>query len=158
MRYLLFLPLCLLYCASPQTASQPPAVPAATTPTLIIGYTGGWGGGPAYKIENGQLYKSTKARALGMPADIVTTEFAPYEGAGGDALRKLAADYSPERVADGSAGFDCPEAASDRTCPYVIIVEKAKSQAYTRSIQNSATGAKFNAWMKRVVSVLDELR
>ena len=163
MRYLLLclLPLCYLNCSSPTMAGRTPAVPTAPTaadlPTIIIGYTGGWGGGPAYKVENGKVYKSTKARALGMPADILATDYATYSGAGTNALRQLAADFQPTTMAAFNPSFDCPEAASDRTCPYFIVVDNGQATAWTKSQQSGSNGPAFNGWMERVVAALGRL-
>lgn len=104
--------------------------------SYIIGYTGGWGGGPAYKLEAGQLFRSVADRSLGSPDQIVNdTEFSRLDDpAKLQDMASLMAEF-PTTVFNGVAPkFDCTETAWDGTCPYLIIVtEKGDSKAWTRS-------------------------
>jgi len=104
--------------------------------TYIIGYTGGWGGGPAFKLENGQLFRSAADRNVGVPDNILNTvEFSLLEEPEDlQAMTALMADY-PATVFEGvTPKFDCQEQAWDGTCPYLIVVnEKGDSKAWTAS-------------------------
>ena len=164
MRYFpLLLPLLFFACSAPTPAGRAPGAapepaPAAAVPSLIVGYTGGWGGGPAYRITDGDVFKSTKPRALGMPQDIVATDYAPYTGPGQAELRALAAAYDAGAFAGAPTGFGCPEAARDATCPYFLVVTDGTARPYVYSQEVPAGDAAFADWMKRVKDVLAVLR
>jgi len=104
--------------------------------TYLIGYTGGWGGGPAFKLEDGQLFRSAADRNVGDPDNILNAvEFSLLEEPEDlQAMTALMADY-PATVFEGIAPkFDCQEQAWDGTCPYLIVVtEKGESKAWTAS-------------------------
>lgn len=108
--------------------------------TYVIGFTGGWGGSWAYKLEGGQLFRSIEERNHGGPDMILNdVEFRLLEDpAKLQAMTAVMADY-PATVFEGVAPkFDCQEQAWDDTCPYLIVVtEKGDSKAWT--------GSEFNA-------------
>lgn len=158
MRYLNFSLLAVLFFActpKPITLDNGP-VGVGSDATFIIGYTGGWGGGAAYKLEDGQLFESVKERGIGEAEDIVATEYKPLKSATGlAALRQLASEYSAATFAEVEPKFDCPEMAYDGTCPYLIVVENGTTKAWTKSKED--TDAAFVAYMEQVREALTKM-
>ncbi|TXF87128.1 hypothetical protein FUA23_18725 [Neolewinella aurantiaca] len=157
MKSILFALLAVLLC----TCSRPVTMgnqPKATAPetTYIIGYTGGWGGGSAYKLEAGKLYESVKERGLGNAEEIAGGEFKPFRSATGlAAMNELKTNYAPAIFAQIAPKFNCPEMAYDGVCPYFIIVENGDISAWTRSEDDSAPA--FVAFMNEVEEALTKM-
>lgn len=110
--------------------------PVAIVPdaTFIIGYTGGWGGGAAYKLEDGKLYTSVEQRGLGGADAIVKTMYQPLDSSTGlAAMTDLAKRYSAKTFSQIPPKFDCKEQAHDGVCPYFIVVKGDTNSAWTRS-------------------------
>jgi len=130
---------------------------AIAGPTIYIGYTGGWGGGQAFKLEGGELFESVKERALGGPAEITGEQaYRPLKSATGQAaMRALADRYTPNIFAGVAPKFDCPEAAYDGVCPYFIIIENGEPQAWTRSKDDK--NAEFLRFMNEVEEALTKV-
>jgi hypothetical protein len=147
---------CLLFtCSKPVTMGKQPTALASQT-TYIIGYTGGWGGGAAYKLESGKLYESVKERGIGNAEAIVATEYKQLKSATGlAAMNQLAAEYSPVVFAGVDPKFNCPEMAHDGVCPYFIIVENGTTRAWTRSENDAETT--FVSFMNEVEEALTEM-
>lgn len=102
----------------------------------IVGYTGGWGGGPAYKLEAGQLFRSVANRNLGGPDMIVNdTEFRLLEDDEKlQAMTGLMSEYPATTFEAVTPKFNCEEQAWDGTCPYLIVVtENGGSKGWTGS-------------------------
>ena len=140
--------------------SMPTVDKESTTMTsdvaYLVGYTGGWGGGSAYKLEEGKLYKSVMERGIGDADAIVATDYKPLKSATGlEAMKNLAAAYSPIAFAGVDPKFDCPEMAYDGVCPYFIIVENGVARAWTRSKDDA--GPAFVAFMKEVEEALTKM-
>ena len=133
---------------------QPSAL--ASEATYIIGYTGGWGGGAAYKLESGKLYQSVKERGIGDAEAIVATAFKPLKSASGlEAMNGLAAAYKPALFSAVAPKFNCPEMAHDGVCPYFIIVENDVARAWTRSENDAETT--FVSFMDEVEEALTKM-
>ncbi len=145
----------LLTCAQPTTQGRQPVagVPEAT---FLIGYTGGWGGGPAYKLAGGTLFQSVEQRGLGGADAIVNTTFKPFDSATGlRALRDLARQYSAQTFANVPPKFDCQEMAYDGVCPYFIVVQDGQVKAWTKSeVDKDPT---FLAFMESVGEALTKM-
>ena len=145
----------LFACSKPVTMGKEPAAPTPDV-TYLIGYTGGWGGGAAYKLEGGKLYESVKERGLGETNSIVAAEFKPLRSASGlAAMEQLATDYSPDVFSGVDPKFNCPEMAYDGVCPYFIMVEDGEARAWTRSKEDSAPA--FVAFMNKVEEALTKM-
>lgn len=158
MRQLLFALLTVFFfaCTPKPTTMDNGPVGATSDATFIIGYTGGWGGGAAYKLEDGQLFESVLERGIGEAEDIVATEYKPLKSATGlAALRQLAGEYSAATFAEVSPKFDCPEMAYDGVCPYLIVVENGATKAWTKSKDD--TDAAFIAYMEQVQEALTKM-
>lgn len=135
MKYLFSLLLLAAFfsCARPNPMGRQP-VAILPDATFIIGYTGGWGGGAAYKLEDGQLYESVEQRGLGGADDIVVAAFKPLDSSTGlQAMTELAKRYSAEKFEEVPPKFDCREQAYDGVCPYLIVVEGTMHTAWTKS-------------------------
>lgn len=151
----LFLMLLLFSCSQPKTMGREPVaiVPDAT---FIIGYTGGWGGGAAYKLEDGKLYTSVEQRGLGGADAIVKAEFQPLDSSTGlTALTDLAKRYSSKIFAQVAPKFDCKEQAHDGVCPYLIVVKGNNSSAWTKSEADKDPA--FIAYMAEVQEALTKM-
>lgn len=135
MKYAFFL-LLLSFCFSCDKSDPVVEKSADNIQAYIIGYTGGWGGGPAFKLEGGQLFRSAADRNVGDPDNILNNvEFDLLEEPEDlQAMTALMANY-PTTVFEGVAPkFDCGEQAWDGTCPYMIVVdEEGESKAWTAS-------------------------
>lgn len=132
--------------------------PVAIVPdaTFIIGYTGGWGGGAAYKLEDGKLYTSVEQRGLGGADAIVKTVFQPLDSPSGlAAMTDLAKRYGPKIFSQVSPKFDCKEQAHDGVCPYIIVVKNGSNSAWTRSEVDKDPA--FVAYMADVQEALTEM-
>lgn len=117
--------------------SEPTAKSATNDITAyLIGYTGGWGGGPAFKLEGNQLFRSVAERNVGNPEALVNDpDFRLLDNPEDlQAMTALMANY-PATVFEGVAPkFDCQEQAWDGTCPYLIIVTgQGSHRAWTGS-------------------------
>lgn len=125
--------------------------------TFIIGYTGGWGGGAAYKLEDGKLYTSVEQRGLGGADAIVKTAFQPLDSSTGlAAMTDLAKRYSAKIFAQVAPKFDCKEQAHDGVCPYFIVVkDNNSSSAWTRSEVDKDPA--FVAYMNDVEEALTKM-
>jgi hypothetical protein len=124
--------------------------------TFIIGYTGGWGGGAAYKLEDGKLYTSVEQRGLGGADAIVKAEFQPMDSPTGlAAMTDLAKRYSPKTFTQVAPKFDCREQAHDGVCPYFIVTKDDNSSAWTRSEVDKDPG--FVAYMNDVQEALTKM-
>jgi len=124
--------------------------------TFIIGYTGGWGGGAAYKLEDGQLYESVEQRGLGGADAIVKAEFQSLDSPSGlAAMTDLAKRYSPKTFTQVAPKFDCREQAHDGVCPYIIVVKDNNSSAWTRSEVDKDPA--FVAYMEGVQEALTKM-
>lgn len=142
-------------CSKPVTMGKQPTAVTSNV-TYLIGYTGGWGGGAAYKLEDGKLYESVKERGIGDAEAIVATAFKPLKSASGlAAMNKLATTYSPVVFTGVGPKFDCPEMAHDGVCPYFIVVENGVAKAWTRS-ENDKTAA-FLTFMNEVEEALTKM-
>jgi len=135
MRYLLFTLLSFALCScapKPATMGKVPA-PAASGTEYLIGYTGGWGGGPAYKLAGGKLYESVDKHNPGnSEATVNDNTFEILKSASGlQALTDLANDFDEDIVTGIPPTFGCPEAAHDGVCPYFIIVENGNVRGWT---------------------------
>ncbi|MFK8161404.1 MAG: hypothetical protein AB8H12_02990 [Lewinella sp.] len=151
----LFLLFVLFACASPNTMGKQP-VAIQPNATFIIGYTGGWGGGAAYKLEDGQLYTSVEKRGLGGPDAIAGVAFQPLDSSTGlAAMRDLAKRYSPKTFTEVAPKFDCREQAHDGVCPYIIVVKDDTSNAWTMSEVDKDPA--FVAYMKDVQEALTKM-
>ncbi len=129
---------------------------SAPAATFLIGYTGGWGGGPAYKLENGALFESVAQRGLGDAEAIVATKFKSYISTTGlAALTELAQGYSRKTMANVPPKFDCKEAAYDGVCPYFIVVENGEAKAWTKSEGDKDPA--FVAFMEEVGEALTKM-
>ncbi|MEM1357713.1 MAG: hypothetical protein AAGF89_05920 [Bacteroidota bacterium] len=158
MKYLfLFLLSIALFACDKEEEVKKELLPEASD-TFIIGHTGGWGGGPAYKLEDGQLFRSVKDRFLGEPADIVDDlEYALVADADDlISVSDLVADF-PAATFDGQpTKFSCPEAAYDGMCPYLIVVEKSNTfKVWTLSEQDDASPT--DDYLERVSNLLIDL-
>ena len=135
MKYVFYL-LLFTFCFSCEKSDPVVENISDETQAYIIGDMGGWGGGPAYKLEGGQLFRSVENRNLGGPDMIVNdAEFRLLEDPENlQAMTTTMANY-PTAVFEGVAPkFDCQEQAWDGTCPYLIVVtEKGKSKGWTAS-------------------------
>lgn len=140
--FLFLLSLALFACEKEEVAKKE-QLPEANS-AFIIGTTGGWGGGPAYKLENGQLFRSVANINLGGPEDIVNdADYQLMTDPDDVALvSDLLADY-PEAVFSAQpTKFDCPEEALDGRCPYLIVVNENNSfRAWTRSSSDADSDA-----------------
>jgi hypothetical protein len=140
MRYLLFTFLAFTLCAcTPKPATMGKASGPADNASYLIGYTGGWGGGPAYKLEGGKLYESVDKHNPGnAEATVNDNTFEVLKSAAGlQAMIDLADDFDEDIVTDVPPGFDCPEMAYDGVCPYFIIVKDGKVRGWTMSEKGS---------------------
>jgi hypothetical protein len=142
-------------CSKPVTMGKTPIaiVPDAT---FLIGYTGGWGGGAAYKLEDGKLYQSVQARGIGDADAIVATAFKPLKSTTGlSAMNELATNYAPALFAQIPPKFNCPEMAHDGVCPYFIVIENGVAKAWTRSdVDKEPT---FVTFMNKVEEALTKM-
>lgn len=128
--------------------------------TFFIGYTGGWGGGPAYKLEDGQLFRSVEDNFLGEPADIINavTYALVTDTEKIQMVSSLAGDFPASDFAGISSKFDCPEQAYDGTCPYLIQVKgKDEFSFWTLSELDEELDPGFTDYLTRVSNVLDQL-
>lgn len=151
----LFLAFVLFSCSQPKTMGRQPIamVPDAT---FLIGYTGGWGGGPAYKLEDGKLFESEEKRGLGNADAIVGTKFQPLDSATGlQAMTELAKQYKAKTFVNVPEKFDCAEMAYDGVCPYFIVVKNGKAQAWTKS--EADKDPSFLAFMEQVGEALTKM-
>ncbi len=159
MKYLLFtfLTFTLCTCAPKPTAMGNISAPAGNT-AYLIGYTGGWGGGPAYKLEVGQLYESADKHNPGnAEATVNDNTFEILKSASGlKALTDLAQDFDEDIVTGVPPVFDCAEAAYDGVCPYFIVVENGNVRGWTLS-EKSIYPADFKAFMEQVGEALTKM-
>lgn len=128
--------------------------------TFFIGYTGGWGGGPAYKLEDGQLFRSVEDNFLGEPADIINAvTYAPVTDTEKlQMVSSLADDFPASNFAGISSKFDCPEQAYDGTCPYLIQVKSNNDFSFwTLSELDEEAAPDFTDYLGRVSNVLNLL-
>lgn len=125
--------------------------------TFIIGYTGGWGGGPAFKLEDGQLFRSEAERFLGSPDQIVTLPYVPVTDSEDQIIvTDLISDFSEATFTTVDPKFDCREQAYDGACPYLIQVKgKEEILFWTLSEFDEEINPDFAAYMGRIRSVLD---
>jgi hypothetical protein len=153
---------CLLlfaFCFSCEKSDPVVAGTSDDIKTYIVGYTGGWGGGPAYKLEAGQLFRSVEDRSLGSPDDILgNVEFRLMEGPDKlQAMTAVMAEYPNDVFNNVTPKFDCAETAYDGVCPYLIVVtEKGESRAWTRSEFDASST--FTDYMDELVDLLEVLR
>ncbi len=159
MRNLLFLLLVMCLCScTPKPATLNTSSPQDGEITYLIGYTGGWGGGPAYKLENGKLYESVDQHNPGnADATVNGNTFKALKSATGlQAMRELASGFE-ESIVDGVApGFECPEMAYDGVCPYFIIVKDNTIRGWTLSEKGTYSDA-FKSFMEEVGEALTEI-
>lgn len=104
-------------------------------PTLTIGLTGGWGGGYAFKVVDGQLLRSVPDNFVGSPEDIANTvEFEPFDHSSQAALEQLLVEFPVSVFSDVPSKFDCEEEAYDGQCVFVIMKDADENVRYwTRS-------------------------
>lgn len=154
--FLFLLSIALFACDKEETVVKE-QLPEASN-TFIIGYTGGWGGGPAYKLEGDQLFRSVEDRFLGEPADIVNDlEYTLVTDVDDlSSVSDLVADF-PAATFDGQpTKFSCPEAAYDGMCPYLIVVEKSNAfKVWTLSEHDDASPT--DDYLERVNNLLIDL-
>lgn len=159
MRNLLFLLLAISLCAC---APKPATLTTAPTPdsvtNYLIGYTGGWGGGPAYKLADGKLYESVDQHNPGTPeATVNGNTFKVLKSATGlQAVKELAEKFNNPLVSGIQSGFTCPEAAYDGVCPYFIIVEGDFIRGWTLSEKGTYSPA-FKSFMEDVGEALTKM-
>lgn len=160
MKFLLYTLLSITFCAC---TPKPTTMGSATIPpddgtAYLIGYTGGWGGGPAYKLEGGQLYESVDKHNPGNPeATVNDNVFEPLKSATGlQALMDLAGDFDEDIITGVPTTFTCPEAAHDGVCPYFIIVENGNVRGWTLS-ENSIYPADFKDFLEDVGEALTKM-
>lgn len=135
MKYVFCL-LLLAFCFSCEKNEPVVEKTADDVQTYIIGFTGGWGGSAAFKLEAGQLFRSVENRNLGGPDMIVNdAEFRLLEDpAKLQAMTTTMAEFPTTLFEGVTPKFDCDEQAWDGTCPYLIVVnEKGESKAWTGS-------------------------
>ena len=160
MKYLLFSLLAFTLCAC---TPKPTTMGKVSSPTdddtaYLIGYTGGWGGGPAYKLEGGQLYESVDKHNPGNPdATVNDNTFEVLKSATGlQALTDLAGDFDEDLVTGVPPVFTCPEAAHDGVCTYFIVVENGNVRGWTLG-ENSIYPADFKDFMEQVGEALTKM-
>lgn len=129
----------------------------AAEDTFIIGYTGGWGGGPAFKLEDGQLFRSEAERFLGGPDQIINIAYVPVTESEEEIIViDLISGFSEVDFINVDPKFDCREQAYDGTCPYLIQVKgNEEVRFWTLSEFDEEINPEFAAYMGRVSSVLD---
>lgn len=116
--FALLLLIALFSCEKEETVRLPEA-PKVTD--FIIGATGGWGGGYAFKITDGQLQRSVERTWLGAPEQIANdVEFVDYEDEDSVDFAQLELDFSEAVFADLPFKFDCKEQAWDGQCTYIL--------------------------------------
>lgn len=124
---------------------------------FIVGATGGWGGGHAFKIENGQLQRSVPPYFLGSPEQIANeVEFSVYNDDNAEDLEQLEADFPNALFARLPFKFDCEEQAWDGQCVYIIRkLEDGTVQYWTRSEFDEASAV--TAYLDRAAEVMYSL-
>ena len=157
MKYVFCL-LLLAFCFSCEKSKNVVNLPGDDIHTYIIGYTGGWGGGPAYKLEEGQLYRSVEDRSLGTPENILNSvAFNRLDDQGKlQAMTATMAEFPSAVFNNVAPKFDCAETAYDGICPYLIVVtEKGDSKAWTRSEFDAPSA--FTEYMDELIDLLTVL-
>lgn len=160
MKHLLYSLLAFALCActpKPSTMGKVSS-PMDDDTAYLIGYTGGWGGGPAYKLEGGVLYESVSKHNPGnAEATVSDNTFEVLKSATGlQALTDLAEDFDEDIVTGAPPAFDCPEMAHDGVCPYFIIVENGNVRGWTLS-ENSIYPVNFKDFMEQVGEALTKI-
>ncbi len=127
--------------------------------TFIIGYTGGWGGGPAFKLEDGQLFRSEADRNLGDPSQIINAAYLPVtESEDQIIVVDLISGFAEDAFTNVNPKFDCAEQAYDGACAYLIQVKgNEEIQFWTLSEFDTEINVDFADYMGRVSSALDQL-
>jgi len=159
MRNLLFLLLAVCLCAcTPKPAALTNASNSDSKTTYLIGYTGGWGGGPAYKLEDGKLYESIDQHNPGnAEATVNGNTFKVLKSASGlQAMQRLADDFEESIVSEVAPGFKCPEMAYDGVCPYFILVKDGNIRSWTLSEKGTYSAA-FKSFMEDVGEALTKM-
>lgn len=159
MRNLLFLLLAVCLCAcTPKPTALTNASKTDSTTTYLIGYTGGWGGGPAYKLEDGRLYESVDQHNPGnAEATVNGNTFKALKSASGlQAMQRLADDFEESIVSEVPPGFKCPEMAYDGVCPYFIVVKDGHIRGWTLSEKGTYSTA-FKSFLEEVGEALTEM-
>ncbi|MEM6771975.1 MAG: hypothetical protein AAF597_15460 [Bacteroidota bacterium] len=142
-----------LWSCSEEASILPVEQPEVTD--FIIGTTGGWGGGYAFKLEDGQLQRSVEANWLGSPEEIAgETAFEDFTDEDAELLEPLIASFPEDSFAETPIKFDCPEQAFDGQCAYVIRrLSDASVQYWTRSEQDENSAV--TDYLDRVTVVLE---
>lgn len=159
MRQLLFLLLAIGLCnCTPKPTALSTSAHTENTTSYLIGYTGGWGGGPAYKLENGKLYESLNQHNPGnADATVNDNTFKTLKSATGlQAMQRLAEDFKENVMSEVPPGFQCPEMAYDGVCPYFIIVKDGNIRGWTLSEKGTYPDS-FKTFMEEVGEALTEI-